>query len=186
MNLEELTKETSVQNLISGCLHGKNDSWELFFELFHRLITGTVARNSKIAQEDTVQAIYLRLVENDYKLLRRFQGNTYGSFLVYLKEISKNVVREEYKNQNSKISKIEYDSFDEASIIDPKSQFPNDTEILYEKMMDLDIAFREVMVLRVQGYKAREIAEILQIPLNTVLSRMKRAMEKIKKNLERE
>ena len=48
--------------------------------------------------------------------------------------------------------------------------------------MQLDLAFREVLTLRYLGYKTREIAEILNIPLNTVLTRIKRASEKIKKN----
>lgn len=186
MSSEELTKEISIQNLIQGCILGRNESWEQFFELFHKLITGTVARNRNISHEDTIQAIYLRLIENDYKVLKKFKSNTYGSLLVYLKEICKNVIREEYKHQNSKASRFTYGFFDESDIVDPKSHIQDETEIIYEKMMELDLSFREVMVLRVQGYKAREISEILQIPINTVLSRMKRAMEKLKKNLIRE
>ena len=48
--------------------------------------------------------------------------------------------------------------------------------------MDLDILFREVLTLRFLGYKTREIAEILNIPLNTVLTRTRRAIKKLKKN----
>jgi DNA-directed RNA polymerase specialized sigma24 family protein len=48
--------------------------------------------------------------------------------------------------------------------------------------MELKLGFREVMVLKLNVYKAREIAEILNLPLNTVLTRIKRSIEKFKKN----
>ena len=47
--------------------------------------------------------------------------------------------------------------------------------------MELKMGFREVMALKLNGYKAREIAEILNLPINTVLTRIKRSIEKFKK-----
>ena len=130
--------------------------------------------------------IYLRLVENDYKILRKFNGNSYGAFFLYLKEISKNVVREENKKNFQQNKITDPFNYNEDNLIDPQTLINNDSEedlsLLLEKIMQLDIVFREVLTLRYLGYKSREIAEILNIPLNTVLTRIKRASEKIKKN----
>ncbi len=184
MNFENKENEISVSQLLQGCMEGKRKSWDLFFDKFHRLITGVVNQKSSENSDDTVQLIYLRLVENDYKILRKFNGNSYGAFFLYLKEISKNVVREENKKnfQQNKIT----DNYVEDNLIDPQTLINNDLEevlnLLLDKIMQLDIVFREVLILRYLGYKSREIAEILNIPLNTVLTRIKRASEKIKKN----
>ena len=184
MNFEIKESEISVSELLQGCMEGNRKSWDLFFDKFHRLITGVVNQKSSENIDDTVQLIYLRLVENDYKILRKFNGNSYGAFFLYLKEISKNVVREENKKnfQQNKIT----DNYVEDNLIDPQTLINNDSEEdlnhLMDRIMQLDLAFREVLTLRYLGYKTREIAEILNIPLNTVLTRIKRASEKIKKN----
>ena len=186
MNFEFESKEIPVSKLLEGCILGKRKSWDFFFEKFHRLITGVVAQHSFENSEDTIQLIYLRLVENDYKILKKFKGNSYGAFFLYIKEVSRNVVREENKKniQNNKYT----DSYQniEDNLIDPQTLINNDTEEdiqhLLDKIMELDFAFREVLLLRYMGYKTKEIGEILNIPLNTILTRTKRGIEKLKKN----
>ena len=177
----------SISNLIDKCIDGDRASWELFFINFHRLVTGVVNQRSFSSKEDTVQIIYLKLLEDDYKLLRKFHGTSYGEFLLYLKEICKNIVRDENKKYQKKTRLLEENSFNESKLIDPKSIEPpgeeGEKELLFEKIMQLELGFREVMILKVNGYKAREISEILDIPLNTVLTRVKRSIEKIKKNI---
>ena len=48
----------------------------------------------------------------------------------------------------------------------------------------LDESFRQVVVLRlIQGYSVKETADILGIPVGTVLSRLSRAQKKLRKLL---
>ena len=185
MNFEIKESEISVSELLQGCMEGNRKSWDLFFDKFHRLITGVVNHKLSENKDDTVQLIYLRLVENDYNILRKFYGNSYGSLLFYIKEVAKNVVREEYK-KDIQINK-NMDSFKniDEELVDPQT-IPNydsekDLNFLLDEIMELEISFREVLALRFLGYKSREIAQILNIPLNTVLTRVKRGIEKIKK-----
>jgi RNA polymerase sigma factor (sigma-70 family) len=186
MNFEFKENEISVSELLQSCMQGNRKSWDLFFDKFHRLITGVVNQKSSENIDDTIQLIYLRLVENDYKVLRKFNGNSYGAFFLYLKEISKNVVREENKKNFQQNKITDPFNYNEDNLIDPQTLINNDSEedlnLLMGRIMQLDLAFREVLTLRYLGYKTREIAEILNIPLNTVLTRIKRASEKIKKN----
>ena len=179
-------EEFLISDLISGCVNGKKESWDLFFQKFHRLVTGIAFHKSHDSMEDAVQTIYLRLIENDYRVLKKFNGSSYGAFLLYLKEVCRNVVKEENKKLSQKKSHIVPTEVNTDSIVDPKSigtpENDEEREQLLEKIMELKMGFREVMVLKLNGYKAREIAEILKLPLNTVLTRIKRSIEKLKKN----
>jgi RNA polymerase sigma-70 factor (ECF subfamily) len=186
MNFELKKDEIPVSELLQGCIEGKRKSWDFFFEKFHRIITGVIFQKSFDNSEDTIQLVYLRLVENDYNLLRKFNGNTYGALLLYLKEVAKNVVREEYKKNFNKNKITDTLNGIEHNIVDPQTLNDNDSEedinFLFEKIMELDFDFRIVLTLRYLGYKTKEISEILDIPLNTVLTRIKRGIEKLKKN----
>ena len=175
----------SIPDLISGCVNGKKESWDLFFQIFNRLVTGIAFHNSHDSMEDAVQIIYLRLIDDDYRVLKKFNGSSYGAFLIYLKEVCRNVIKEENKKLSQKRSRIDPNEVRTDSIVDPKSiAFPEneeEREQLLEKIMELKMGFREVMALKLNGYKAREIAEILNLPINTVLTRIKRSIEKFKK-----
>ncbi len=186
MNFEFNEDEIPISELLQGCIEGKRKSWDFFFEKFHKLISGVVNHKISDNPEDIIQLIYLRLVENDYNVLRKFKGTNYGSFFLYLKEVSKNVVREEYKKNTIKDKVIDPYKIIEEDIVDPvtisNGDSNEDLSLLLDKIIDLDILFREVLTLRFLGYKTREIAEILNIPLNTVLTRTRRAIKKLKKN----
>jgi RNA polymerase sigma factor (sigma-70 family) len=186
MKFSTQKEEISIPELISGCINGKKESWDLFFQKFHRLVTGIAFQKSHDSMEDAVQTIYLRLIEDDYRVLKKFNGSSYGAFLLYLKEVCRNVIKEENKKLSQKKSHIVPTEVNTDSLVDPKSigipENEEEHEQLLEKIMELKIGFREVMALKLKGYKAREIAEILNLPLNTVLTRIKRSIEKFKKN----
>ena len=55
------------------------------------------------------------------------------------------------------------------------------TEVVGKALMNLDPKFRIIVMMRMlQGYSTKETAEILDIPLGTVLSRLSRAQEQLK------
>jgi len=186
MKFSTQKEEISISELISGCINGKKESWDLFFQKFHRLVTGIAFQKSYDSMEDAVQTIYLRLIEDDYRVLKKFNGSSYGAFLLYLKEVCRNVIKEENKKLSQKKSHIVPTEVNTDSLVDPKSigipENEEEHEQLLEKIMELKMGFRVVMALKLHGYKAREIAEILNLPLNTVLTRIKRSIEKFKKN----
>ncbi|EKJ86147.1 RNA polymerase sigma factor (sigma-70 family) [Leptospira meyeri] len=174
-----------IKSILDGCLKGNTNSWNRFIDLFHRLISGVVHKNHYGKDyEDVVQLVYLKLVEDDFRLLRKFDGELFASFLIYLSESVKNIIRNENrkeirKNKREIVSSPE-DFHHFAS--DTNSQDSEDeTEFLEYLMTNLESPFREVLLLKFRGYKSREIADILKIPLNTVLTRSARGIEKIKK-----
>jgi RNA polymerase sigma-70 factor (ECF subfamily) len=54
-------------------------------------------------------------------------------------------------------------------------------EIVNKALQSLDPKFRVIVMMRMlQGYSTKETAEILDLPLGTVLSRLSRAQEQLK------
>ena len=55
------------------------------------------------------------------------------------------------------------------------------SELVNKALMSMDPKFRIIVAMRMlQGYSTRETAEILDLPLGTVLSRLSRAQEQMK------
>ena len=60
------------------------------------------------------------------------------------------------------------------------------SEIVNKALMEMDPKFRIIVTMRMlQGYSTKETAEILDLPLGTVLSRLSRAQEQLKVILKR-
>lgn len=60
------------------------------------------------------------------------------------------------------------------------------SELVNKALSKMDPKFRIVVAMRMlQGYSTKETAEILDLPLGTVLSRLSRAQEQLKSILEK-
>ena len=60
------------------------------------------------------------------------------------------------------------------------------SEIVNKALMKMDHKFRIIVTMRMlQGYSTKETAEILDLPLGTVLSRLSRAQEQLRNILEK-
>jgi RNA polymerase sigma-70 factor, ECF subfamily len=59
-----------------------------------------------------------------------------------------------------------------------------DRELVRQAIEELPLEYREAIVLReLEGLSYKEIAEIVEVPLGTVMSRLSRARERLKQNL---
>lgn len=181
----EINQDIELTKILADCVEGKRDAWELFFEKFHKLITGVIYKKSQANPEDNIQVVYLKLVDSDYKLLRNFKGSNYGAFIIYLKEICIHVANDENKKLARK-PVVDIEDRDWEHVLVDKKSIETDEEAkenLLAKLMEIELHYREVLILRIRGYKTKEIAEMLNIPVNTVLSRIKRGIDKLKKNI---
>jgi RNA polymerase sigma-70 factor (ECF subfamily) len=60
------------------------------------------------------------------------------------------------------------------------------SELVNKALLAMDPKFRVIVMMRMlQGYSTKETAEILDLPLGTVLSRLSRAQEQLKNILEK-
>lgn len=79
------------------------------------------------------------------------------------------------------------DEMHEYEIADAEHEERRDAkEIVNKALMKLEPRFRIIVAMRMlQGYSTKETAEILDLPLGTVLSRLSRAQEQLKNILEK-
>lgn len=144
-------------------------------------------RTSRADAEDLIQEIYLEIIKNHFRLLRKFEGGNRRAFLVYLKRTAENVG----KNFLRKILRDASELRDVlAEIVDerpnPESVMLAEADMsqLYAAIDGLRQEYRDVMRLLLKGYLHREIAEILNIPLATSLTHANRAQMVLKKILQ--
>lgn len=182
---DSIPNNPDIKTILDGCVKGNTSSWNRFIDLFHKLISGVVYKNHYGKDyEDVVQLVYLKLVEDDFRLLRKFDGELFASFLIYLTESVKNIIRNENRKEirkNKREIVSSPDDFHQFASEANSNESEKETELLEYLMSNLESPFREVILLKFKGYKSREIADILKIPLNTVLTRSARGIEKIKK-----
>ena len=59
-----------------------------------------------------------------------------------------------------------------------------DSQLLRQALEELPLEFREIVILReLEGFSYKEIADIADIPLGTVMSRLARARKRLQQNL---
>src|SRR5436305_7916850 len=138
-------------------------------------------RNEQDAQ-DVVQEAYLRA----FKSFSGFHGSNGRAWLLTIVRntsytlLKKNRAVDFTTPFDEEIHVTGHESASPATIL----EHSEDAELIKEAMDALPAEFREILVLRHQeGLSYKEIADIAQIPLGTVMSRLARARDKLKEYL---
>jgi len=132
--------------------------------------------------EDVVQEAYLRA----FKHFASFHG---GDGRPWLLAIVRNTCYTWMQHNRSPELTIPLD--DELFEIESKDLNPEallmqsaDTEMVRQALEDLPVEFREVMVLReLEGLSYKQIADVAEIPVGTVMSRLARARKLLQQSL---
>lgn len=180
-----------IKKLLQECIIGKEKAWSRFFSLYHSLIVGSVRQVSYSDNEDAVQQVYELLIRDDFRLLRRFGGNE-EMFVVYLKRIAQNVAynhfKKEHKHRERTVSQqtlvATADQMSEEGLWEEKPWLdPEEKQIFLQYLAEIPLNYREVLLYISQGYKHREIAEIMGIPINTSLTWARRGKKLLQKSM---
>ena len=128
--------------------------------------------------EDVGQEVFIRF----YRSMKQYKGDS--ALGTYLTRIAINLSLNALKKQKNKrargLEKIEFKLGAEDHI-----EKRDTKEVVEKALQKLEPEFRSVVVLRmIEGYTTKEAAEILKIPLGTVLSRLSRAQIKLKELLQ--
>jgi RNA polymerase sigma-70 factor (ECF subfamily) len=134
--------------------------------------------------EDVVQEAYLRA----YKHFGSFHG---GNGRPWLLAIVRNTCYTWMQHNRSLELTIPLD--DELYEIESKDLNPEalllqsaETQMLRQALEELPLEFREVIVLReLEGLSYKQIADVVEIPLGTVMSRLARARKRLQQILAR-
>ena len=169
---------------IQACLAGNSDA---FAEIIHRYeskIAGTVVGmlGRCPEAEDVGQETFIRFYNN----LNNFRGE--ASVGTYLTRIAINLSLNELKRRQRKSSR-------DTSIDDPevseslyenrnRIEIEETRDVIYWAISQLEPKLQSALVLRMMDEcSTEETAEILQIPIGTVLSRFSRAKKQLLKIL---
>jgi RNA polymerase sigma-70 factor, ECF subfamily len=143
--------------------------------------------------EDLVQEAYLRA----FRSLHQFKPGT--NLRAWIFRIMTNAYINEYRKRSRRPTNSSLDDLEEFYLYDhlidsgvqPTSERPED--IVLDRLTAQDVLdaldglsddFREVVMLAdVEGFSYREIAEIMDIPVGTVMSRLYRARRRLQKSL---
>ena len=138
-------------------------------------------RNEQDAQ-DVVQEAYLRA----FKSFAGFHGSNGRAWLLTIVRntsytlLKKNRAVDLTTTFDEEIHGSGHESVSPATIL----EHAEDAELVKQAMDELPAEFREILALRHQeGLSYKEIADIAQIPLGTVMSRLARARDKLKECL---
>lgn len=185
--------EVSDKKLVTSYLKGDEKALETFYLRYERMLYGYIyrkVRNSDVTQ-DLFQEIWMKIVKNMGKL------GTFSQVKSWVFRIAHNHIIDYYRKEgrrkgiysmnNPVDSSGEGHSTFEDMLSDPQVQHPLQKlrleefeQCLDEALLTLSEEQREVFSLRYEkDLKFKDIAEITQAPLNTVLGRMRTAVRKI-------
>lgn len=171
--------------LISRTIDGNDGAFAELVRRHHHSVARTVIGmlGPGADAEDVGQQVFIRF----FRALEDFRGEAAVS--TYLTRIAINLSLNELKRRK-RVSQFFLKPDENRSIginmADTKDiESEADAEEMVSKALDkLEPKYRSVVVLRMlQGYSTKETAEMLKLPLGTVLSRLSRAQDKLKEIL---
>jgi RNA polymerase sigma-70 factor (ECF subfamily) len=132
--------------------------------------------------EDVGQETFVRF----YRALGSYRGE--ASLRTYLTRIAMNLSLNELKRRKRRghlFSKKPVEEYHDLPDSKSSGEDSVDKELIQRALKQLEEKFRSVIVLRlIDGYSTQETADILNLPVGTVLSRLSRAQKKMRELLE--
>lgn len=172
--------------LIKASLDGDRNAFGEIIRRYQKMIARTVKGmlGDSAYAEDIGQEVFIKL----YYSLSEFRGE--AKLSTYIQRIAINLTLNEIKRKKrffSMFSQKENNEIYELEIADYDHEERKEaSEIVNKALMALDPKFRIIVIMRMlEGYSTKETAEILDLPLGTVLSRLSRAQEQLKNILKK-
>jgi RNA polymerase sigma factor (sigma-70 family) len=173
----------SDQQIIKLCAKHDRKAQQILYDRYSRLLLGVCLRyaTDKAEAEDILQDSFLKIFFN----IKEYSGT--GSFIGWLRKIVVNTAITHY-HKNLKY-RYHVDIEDYISVETGTSSFEEDfftSDELFKVLNELPTGYRMVFNLyAVEGYKHKEIAEMLSIDTNTSKSQYSRAKAVIRDKLEK-
>jgi RNA polymerase sigma factor (sigma-70 family) len=172
----------SDQQIIELCAKHDRKAQKELYDKYSRLLLGVCLRyaTDRAEAEDILQDSFLKIFFN----INDFSGT--GSFIGWLRKVAVNTAITHYhKNLKYKyhVEIEEYESVETGAVSFEEDFYTSDE--LFMVLNELPTGYRMVFNLyAVEGYKHKEIAEMLGIDTNTSKSQYSRAKAVIREKLE--
>jgi len=183
-NKSEIVEEKpSEQELVRKAQNGDKNAFKELVEQNERRVAATVIGMLGNCPEadDVGQETFIRF----YQSLEKFRGeSSVGTFLT---RIAINLSLNELKRRKRRNTHFFSRGGEKLETAPDKKDRKNKQElkeIVHLGIEQLNPKYRAVVVLRlIEGYSTKETAQILRLPVGTVLSRLARAQKKLKEIL---
>jgi RNA polymerase sigma-70 factor (ECF subfamily) len=172
--------------LVKASLSGDKNAFGVIVTRYQKMVARTVKGmlGDSVFAEDIGQEVFIKL----YYSLAEFRGE--AKLSTYIQKIAVNLTLNEIKRRKrffSMFSQKGNNEMYEFEIADHDTEERREaSEIVNKALMAMDPRFRIIITMRMlQGYSTKETAEILDLPLGTVLSRLSRAQDQLRNILEK-
>ena len=171
----------SDQQIITGCAKHDRKAQQVLYDKYSRFLLGVCMRyaTDKAEAEDILQDSFLKIYFN----IKDFSGT--GSFIGWLRKVAVNTAITHYHKNLKFRYYVEIEEFTsaETGVTSFEEDFFTSDE-LFKVLNELPAGYRMVFNLyAVEGYKHKEIAEMLSIDTNTSKSQYSRAKAVIREKL---
>ena len=184
--IKESYRQKSEDELVKAALNGDKRSFGEIVSRYQNMVARTVKGmlGDSVFSEDIGQEVFIKL----YYSLSDFRGE--AKLSTYIQKIAVNLTLNEIKRRKrffSTFTQKGNNEMYEFEVADFETEERKEaSELVSKALMSLDPKFRIIVTMRMlQGYSTKETAEILDMPLGTVLSRLSRAQEQMKDILEK-
>jgi RNA polymerase sigma-70 factor, ECF subfamily len=174
------------KELVQASLGGDKRAFGEIVDRYQKMVARTVKSmlGDNTFAEDIGQEVFINL----YYSLNEFRGDSKLS--TYIQRIAVNLTLNEIKRRKrffSIFSQKGNHEMHEFEIADHSGEEKRDaSEIVNRALQSMDPRFRIILTMRmIQGYSTKETAEILDLPMGTVLSRLSRAQDQLRDILQK-
>lgn len=172
----------SENEIIEGCARHDRRAQQMLYDRYSRLLFGVCMRyaSDRAEAEDILQESFLKI----YFSIRDYSGT--GSFTGWMRKIVVNTAITHYHRNLKHKHYVEIEEY--VSVETGVSSFEEDfftSDELFKVLNELPPGYRMVFNLyAIEGYKHKEIAEMLGIDINTSKSQYSRAKAALREKLE--
>lgn len=179
--IRDSLRDRDDNDLIKASVKGDKLAFGEIVNRYQNMVARTVKGmlGDSVVSEDIGQEVFIKL----YHSLPGFRGESKLS--TYIQKMAVNFTINEIRRRKRFLSMFTLKENADMHELDfagcDEEQKSEARELVDKALMRLDPKFRIIVVMRLlQGYSTRETAEILDLPVGTVLSRLSRAQEQIK------
>ena len=165
-----------IKRIIQECLEGKEGAWKMLINTYSKKIFNLAYQfsGSYEESEDLTQEIFLKL----YNSLSKYDFSR--NFEAWLITLSKNHLIDQYRRtkwEKKNRDDSEIHLFAAEKYLTPEEEILSEEnkKLIWEVLNYLSSEIRMAVILKdIQGKRYEEIAEIMNLPLGTVKSRINR------------